>query len=211
VSEATRAALGGGEVVHDGLAVTPVPSPRAEARLALGLPPDAFVAAVLGRVSAWKGQQLLADACAHIGAVALVAGDAWPGQERTLTGVHDVGFRDDVGTVLGAADVIAVPSTRPDPLPNSALEAAAAGCCVVAAAHGGLPEIIEDGVTGRLFAPGDVNALATVLAELRDDPGQRARLGPAAATDVRERFAPERLAAAVDDVYRRTLSSPPRG
>jgi glycosyltransferase involved in cell wall biosynthesis len=207
VSEATREALTPGaphvHVVHDGLAVTPERAPRAEARLALGLPPDAFVAAVLGRISAWKGQELLADACARIGAVALVAGDAWRGQERTLTGVHQVGFRDDVGTVLGAADVIAVPSTRPDPLPNSALEAAAAGCCVVAADHGGLPEIIRDGETGRLFTPGDPDALAAVLGELRDDPAQRERLGAAAAADVPTRFAPARMAAAVEAAYSR--------
>jgi glycosyltransferase involved in cell wall biosynthesis len=201
VSDATRAALGGGTVVHDGLAVIPERAPRAEARLALGLPPGAFVAAVLGRISAWKGQQLLADACTRIGAVALVAGDAWPGQERTLTGAHEVGFRDDVGTVLGAADVVVVPSTRPDPFPNSALEAAAAGCCVVAAAHGGLPEIVRDGETGRLFPPGDADALAAVLAELRDDPAQVERLGEAAAVDIRARFTPERMATAVSEIY----------
>ena len=80
-----------------------------------------------------------------------------------------VGFRKDVETVYGAADVIAVPSTAPDPLPNTALEAAAAGCAVVAAAHGGLPEIIRDGETGRLFAPGDAAGLARVIGELLDD------------------------------------------
>jgi glycosyltransferase involved in cell wall biosynthesis len=201
VSDATRQALGGGQVVHDGLAFTPTRAPQAEARRTLGLPPDAFVAAVLGRISAWKGQEVLARAAARIGAIALVAGDAWPGQERTLTGVHDVGFRDDVETVYGAADVIVVPSTRPDPLPNSALEAAAAGCCVVAAAHGGLPEIITDGVTGRLVPPGDDAALAAVLAELRDDPTQRERLGAAAATEVRERFAPRYLAQRVEAIH----------
>ena len=60
------------------------------------------------------------------------------------------GFVDDVAQVYGAADVIAVPSKQPDPLPNAALEAAAAGCCVVASAHGGLPEILRDGETGLL-------------------------------------------------------------
>jgi glycosyltransferase involved in cell wall biosynthesis len=117
--------------------------------------------------------------------------------------VHEVGFRDDVETVYGAADVVVVPSTRPDPLPNAALEAAAAGCCVVAANHGGLPEIISDGRTGRLVPPGDHVALARVLAELRDDPEQRDRLGAAAREDVRARFAPERLTEAIDALYRR--------
>jgi glycosyltransferase involved in cell wall biosynthesis len=148
------------------------------------------------------------------GAVGLVAGAAWPGAEERAArvealaaelGVRDrlvlAGFRDDVDNVYGAADVVAVPSTAPDPLPGSAIEAAAAGCAVIAAAHGGLPEIIRDGETGRLVAPGDVEALASVAAELLDDPAQRARLGAAAAVDVRERFAPERLLDAIQALY----------
>ncbi|CAA9482466.1 MAG: hypothetical protein AVDCRST_MAG30-883, partial [uncultured Solirubrobacteraceae bacterium] len=107
----------------------------------------------------------------------------------------------DLGTVLGAADVVAVPSTRPDPLPNAALEAAAAGGGVVAAAHGGLPEIVRDGETGVLVPPDDPRALALALAALRDDPTRARRLGEAAARDVRERFAPARLLAGVQAVY----------
>lgn len=230
VSEATRAPLGDtprARVLHDGLAVAPVRAGRAVARAALGLPGDAFVVAILGRISAWKGQDVLiralADpALARSGTIVLLAGDPWPGEERheqalrTLAaelGVHDrvrfAGFRADVENVYGCADVVAVPSTQPDPLPNSALEAAAAGCCVVAARHGGLPEIIGDGVTGRLVAPGDPAALAAALAALRDDAAERARLGAAAATDVRARFAPERLLAEAQDLYD-TLLPPAR-
>jgi glycosyltransferase involved in cell wall biosynthesis len=124
--------------------------------------------------------------------------------------VRFAGFRSDVENVYGAADVVAVPSTQPDPLPTAALEAAAAGCCVVAADHGGLPEIIEDAVTGRLVAPGDPAALAGVLAQLRVDPAARARLGAAAAATTRRRFAPEHLLTQVQALYDRLLA-PPRG
>jgi glycosyltransferase involved in cell wall biosynthesis len=224
VSEATRAQLGDdprGVVLHDGLGVAPARAPRAGARAALGLPPDAFVCAILGRISTWKGQDVLIRALAQLGegdeTIALVAGDPWQGEERRLAQLRELaaslgvgervrfaGFRPDVDNVYGAADVVAVPSTQPDPLPNSALEAAAAGCCVVAADHGGLPEIVSDGVSGRLVTPGDPGALARALAALRDDPAQRERLGAAAAADVRERFAPalllERAQALYDDV-----------
>ncbi len=211
VSQAVRAQFGRGEVVHDGLAVVPERLPRAAARAALGLDEDAFVVATLGRISSWKGQDLLARALAEpelAGAVGLVAGDAWPGQEHHAERLRGgplrlLGFRDDVGTVLGAADVVAVPSTRPDPLPNAALEAAAAGCCVVAAAHGGLPEIVRDGATGVLFTPGDHRALASVLAGLRANPARARELGDAAARDVRSRFAPERMLGRVEEVYAR--------
>ena len=85
-----------------------------------------------------------------------------------------LGFRDDVDRILGAADVVVVPSKRPDPLPNSAIEAAAAGVPVVAAAHGGLPEIVRDGETGVLVPPGDPAALAAAPRCLADDPALRA-------------------------------------
>jgi glycosyltransferase involved in cell wall biosynthesis len=228
VSEAVREALGCRDgralVVHDGLAVDPAPVPRPAARLALGLPREAFVVAVLGRISGWKGQEVLARALAEpeverAGAIGLVAGDAWPGQEhheRRLTALAEelglgprlrlAGFRDDVEAIYGAADVVVVPSTRPDPLPNAALEAAAAGCCVVAANHGGLPEMLQDGVTGRLVTPGDPAALAAALAQLRADPAARERLGAAAAIDTRARFAPARLLERAQALYDELLT-----
>jgi glycosyltransferase involved in cell wall biosynthesis len=234
VSEATAAQFcpvgrpgpaGRVRVVYDGLAADAVQMPRELARAALELAPDVPVVAVLGRVSDWKGQDVLVRALAapelrERGAVGLVAGDAWPGAEDRLRrvvalaealGVRErlvlCGFRDDVSEVYGAADVIAVPSTAPDPLPGSAIEACAAGCAVVAAAHGGLPEIVRDGVTGRLVAPGDPGRLARVVASLLDAPQERARLGAAAAADVRARFAPGLLVASIGALYDELLGA----
>jgi len=232
VSRATADPLGRGaraRVLHDGLppGASTRRAPRAVARAALGLPADALVAAIIGRISAWKGQDVLARALAEPalagrGAIGLVAGDAWPGEEaregelRAL-GEHLglgarlrlVGFRDDLETVLGAADVVVVPSTEPDPLPNAALEAAAAGCCVVAADHGGLPEIVRDGETGVLVPPGDPAALARALGALAEDPARRARLGSASAYDVRGRFSADALLEGVQELYDEVLA--PRG
>lgn len=221
VSEATRAQLGDSakaQVLHDGLALVPARAGRETARAALDLPAAAFVVAILGRISSWKGQDVLIRALAAgpagDDAIALVAGDPWRGEERRLDELRELagslgvggrvrfaGFRGDVENVYGAADVVAVPSTQPDPLPNAALEAAAAGCCVVAARHGGLPEILTDGVSGRLVAPGDPAALAAALADLRADPAARERLGAAAADDVRRRFSPERLLQRTQALY----------
>ena len=78
---------------------------------------------------------------------------------------------------------------------------------MVASAHGGLPEIVRDGETGVLVAPGDAVALARALAGLRDDPELRERLGAAARADVRERFAPSLLLDRVQGLYDRVLSS----
>jgi glycosyltransferase involved in cell wall biosynthesis len=212
-------------VIHDGLAIVPHRAPRAEARAALGLPVDALVAAVLGRVSGWKGQDMLVRALAEPPlrddprVVALVAGGPWRGEVRHQRELHelaarlgvasrlfDVGFRDDVNTVYGAADLVVVPSKQPDPLPNAALEAAAAGCCVVASNHGGLPEILRDHETGRLVPPGDPVALAGVIAELAAAPAERERLGAAAAQDVARRFATGRMLSEIQALYDRLLA-----
>jgi glycosyltransferase involved in cell wall biosynthesis len=236
VSEATRAQFGAHRrprVIHDGVAL-PAPDferlrpPRGlrregpagaeAARARWGLEPGAFVCTVLGRLSDWKGQDVLIRALAEpalqaAGAIGLIAGEPWQGRARTdellqlarTLGVAErvrlVGFVADPPALYAASDVVVVPSTRPDPLPNAALEAAAFGSCVVASALGGLPEIISDGRTGRLVAPGDPPALAGVLAELAADPEARRRLGAAAAADVGARFSPAQLLDAVQALY----------
>ena len=226
VSRASAAQFGVSErvrTIYDGLAVERVRAPRAVARERLGLDAAAPTITILGRISDWKGQDVLVKALADPmlasrGVVGVIAGEVWPGAEDRLTrvlsladslGVRDrvrlLGFREDVETVYGASDVVAVPSTRPDPLPGAAIEAAAAGCAIVASAAGGLPEIIRDRETGRLIAPGDSAALARVCAELLDDSWERERLGAAAAADVHTRFAPARLRAAIGELYGEVL------
>lgn len=214
-------------VIRDGLAVDARRAERSIARRTLGLDPDVPVVAVLGRISDWKGQDVLVRALAdpllrERGALGLLAGDVWPGAEERLSavlelarslGVHDrirlIGFRDDVENVYGAADIVAVPSTAPDPLPGAAIEAAAAGCAVVASAHGGLPEIIRGGETGLLVPPGDAWALADAVRRLLDHPAERERLGAAARGDVRARFAPGLLLEHLQQLYDEVLASSP--
>jgi glycosyltransferase involved in cell wall biosynthesis len=228
-SQAVRAQFAGrpaARVIPEGVTRVARRAGRDEARDKLGLPAEAFTCAVLGRLSSWKGQEVLVRALAEppLGdgdAIALVAGDAWPGEERherALAGLVErlglgdrvrlLGFRDDVETLYGAADVVVVPSTRPDPLPNAALEAAAAGCCLVAAAHGGLTEIVGDRETGRLVPPGDARALSAVLGELAADPAARRSLGAAAAADVGHRFGLARLLERTQALYDELLEQP---
>lgn len=206
-------------LIHDGLAFEPRRMPRAGARRALRLSSERPVIAVLGRISEWKGQDVLVRALAEpelarLETIGLIAGEAWPGAEHRAQAVLELaaslgvadrvrmlGFCDDLEAVLGAADVVAVPSTAPDPLPGAAIEAAAAGCAVIASAHGGLPEIIDDGRTGLLVEPGDARALASAAAELIASPDRRERLGAAAAAEVRFRFSSVRLHEQIDALY----------
>jgi glycosyltransferase involved in cell wall biosynthesis len=204
----------GTHVIHDGIARPPGPmflGMRAQVALA------PFRVAILGRIADWKGQDVLIralaePALAEIGARAVIAGDAYPGEAapdiRALAnalGVRDrvefAGFVDEPERILASVDALAVPSTRPDPLPNSAIEALAAGIPVVAANHGGLPEIVKDGITGILVAPGDAVELARALRRLADDPATRERMGQAAARDAQERFGLERMLDEIESVY----------
>jgi glycosyltransferase involved in cell wall biosynthesis len=214
ISRAVAGQFSDGSVIYDGLPRVPARAERAVARAALGVPEDAFAVALIGRLSNWKGQRELADAISGTDMVALIAGDPFPGNEaveQELRGARSeqvrlVGFREDIEMVLGAADAVAVPSTRPEPLGLVALEAAAAGLPVVASAHGGLTEIVRDGETGLLVPPGDRAALAGALGRLADDPVLRERLGEAAARDVRERFSRERMLDELQELYERLLN-----
>jgi glycosyltransferase involved in cell wall biosynthesis len=221
ISEAVAEQFGGSpraRLLRDGLPRAPMPRDRADARDALGLARGAFVVALVGRVHDWKGQGMLAralalPALAEVGAVGIVAGDEVPGSGAAgaldeLTrelGVEDrlvrLGFRDDLDTLLGAADAVVVPSTRPEPLGLVALEGAAARLPVVASNAGGVTEAVIDGETGALVEPGDPHALANALRALADDPARAKAMGEAGANLIAERFSLNRMLSELQDLY----------
>ncbi|WP_437544372.1 glycosyltransferase [Sorangium sp. So ce367] len=108
--------------------------------------------------------------------------------------VEWVGELADTRAFLRELDVFAL-IAEPAGCPNASLEAMAEGLPVVATAVGGMSEQVDDGVTGRLVAPGDAEALAAALVELGADPARRARMGAAGWERARERFSLERMVA----------------
>jgi glycosyltransferase involved in cell wall biosynthesis len=100
---------------------------------------------------------------------------------RRLSGVHFYGWArpEDVPQILAGLDALLLTS-REEGLPYVLLEAMAAGCPVVATAVGGIPEVIEDGRTGFLVAPGDVAAGAQAVLALAREPERAARMREAA-------------------------------
>jgi glycosyltransferase involved in cell wall biosynthesis len=100
---------------------------------------------------------------------------------RHLSGVHFYGWvrPEDVLQILAGLDALLLTS-REEGLPYVLLEAMSAGCPVLAIAVGGIPEVIEDGRTGLLVAPGDVAAAAQAILALARDPEHAAGIGEAA-------------------------------
>jgi glycosyltransferase involved in cell wall biosynthesis len=135
-----------------------------------------------------------------------------PDVERELAagGLSDVvelaGERGDVPKLLAAADVFVL-SSRSECMPISVLEAMAAGLPIVASAVGGLPEMVVDGETGYLVAPGDATALGDALARLVADPRLRVRMGESGRRRALARFDLPGFAAAHLELYRRELAT----
>ena len=89
----------------------------------------------------------------------------------------------------------------------SILEAMCFGCPSVATAVGGVPEVVEDGVSGVLVPPNDAGALARAVEGLVADPGRRAALGAAARVRAADLFSADRIVGRYEDLYRRCLSA----
>jgi glycosyltransferase involved in cell wall biosynthesis len=119
--------------------------------------------------------------------------------------VRFLGFRNDVPQLLPQFSVF-VHSTRTEGLGIAILEAMAAGVPVAASRVGGIPEIVEDGVTGVLVQPGEAGALAAAVLGLLDNAPRAAELVRQARTRVNERFTVERMCEAYAALYRRLLS-----
>ncbi|MBS0172625.1 MAG: glycosyltransferase family 4 protein [Nitrospira sp.] len=153
-------------------------------RESLQLSPRPLVLMV-GRVNAFKGQDLLVDAVERIHARigcdfdVLMLGSAPPGQGKYMVALrvkvntsaarHVFQIREfveDPAPYYRAADVLIVPSREPESFGRVAIEGMAHGLPVIAANHGGLQEIVEDGVTGVLFTPNDAEELADAIVRM---------------------------------------------
>jgi glycosyltransferase involved in cell wall biosynthesis len=91
--------------------------------------------------------------------------------------------------------------SRSEGLPNTVLEAMAAGRAVVATRVGAVPDAVADGVTGMLVPPADPPALAAAVGALLRDPARRRRMGAAARRRARARYAPEAALSALAALY----------
>lgn len=110
------------------------------------------------------------------------------------------GSRNDVADILRSIDIFAMSSIA-EGTPGSALEAMCAGLPVVGTRVGGLPEVIEDGVTGALVPASDPAAMATALERYVLDPALRAAHGEAGRARVHRKYNMAAMVAAYQSLY----------
>jgi glycosyltransferase involved in cell wall biosynthesis len=120
--------------------------------------------------------------------------------------VRFLGSRSDVLDLLPAFDVFVLGS-RYEGLPISLLEAMAAEVACVVTRVGGIPEVITDGLDGRLVEPGDPAALAAALTSVLADAGARARMAQAGRDRVSEAFSIDRAVTRTEELYEELMSS----
>lgn len=220
-------------VVPNGLPERFFAAPGTDLRTRLGVGAATPLAGIVGRIDPDKGHAVLLRALATLRVdgpaphLVIAGGEAFAASRRGVRGLtaeleataaelglatrtHFLGHLDDVAPLLGQLDVVVVPSTALESAPRSIAEAQAAGRAVVASAIGGIPEMIEHGVTGLLVPPNDVEALRLALLSVLQDAVRRTRLGAAARTHALATFALAAFARRFEGACERAIAASSR-
>ena len=183
---------------------------RARARLLLGIRDDALVVGTVGRMDYQKAPEILIEAVSRLTSQAMLV---WAGdgplldaarQQVAALGLQNrillLGDRADVPTILPAFDVFAMAS-RYEGLPCVIVEAQQSGIPVVATAVNGVPDVVIPGESGLLVPPGRADLLAGALDHALANPHIAQLWVLKARNQLGARYAPETLAAVLDEVY----------
>mgnify|MGYP001822825998 FL=1 len=196
---------------------------RREARRRLELPDDGFVAGMAAQFIERKGHRVLLEAlpgliAEHPAARVVLFGrgplEEAVREEAGRRGLSEIirfaGFREDFESLLPALDVLVHPALA-EGLGVAVLQAARAGLPVVAADAGGLREIVVDGETGLLAAPGNAGQLAAALRAVAEDPAAARVRADRARERVRTHFSVEAMVEGNLGVYRSLVPQPGSG
>ena len=203
-------------VIHNGIDAWAFRPARggAAVRAELGLAHGRRVIVMAGRMTAQKGWDVLLEAAARLaggrGDLAwLLVGDG-PLRGALTRRAADLGVaarfmgaRTDMADVLDCADVVVLAS-RSEGLPFTLLEAMALGKPIVATRVGGVPEVLEEGRSGRLVPRDDPAALASAIATVLDAP-DAAAMGARGRARVETSFTLDAMVRAVERVYAQVL------
>lgn len=148
------------------------------------IPNTAKVIGMIGRVNSWKGQEDFLIATNKVlennkNVYAIIVGGVFVGEEKykniLLENINKSSFKDriiysdyrnDTEAIHKLFDIFVLPSINPDPLPTVVLEAMATGKPIVGYAHGGVCEMVKNGVNGLLVEPRNPDLLANAINKL---------------------------------------------
>jgi glycosyltransferase involved in cell wall biosynthesis len=194
-------------------------SDGADVRAEYGIPADAPLVGMVGKVTRWKGQFVFAQAAKKILEAApdsyfLAVGGVFDDEryymdnfrnEVIRLGIQDRfmirDYRPDVVNVLRAFDVFVLPSTLPEPFGLVVVEAMACKKAIVATAHGGPAEMIVDGESGLLVKPGGPDALAEGVVQLLRNRDLLHSMGKAAKARAWDKYHVDRYIHAFEQLY----------
>jgi glycosyltransferase involved in cell wall biosynthesis len=191
-------------IIPNGFETSQFRLPEPRRKVAYDVPEGVPLVGIFGRITRWKGQDVLIRALTELpGVHGVIVGEAlFTAEDRnfgrglrnlaTELGVadriHFLGFRRDIVALLHAVDVVVHCSTSPEPFGRVIVEAMLAGRPVVAANAGGAREIVTDAKTGLLVEPGNPHALAEAIYKLLATPKLALALGESAKIDAEQRF-----------------------
>lgn len=207
------------ETIHYGLDLLP-PTPSEVKPHEAGIPEDAPLLLAIGRLVPQKDHASAVRALALVrqhapeARLAILGGGPLEAQLRALARSLNVADalvlpgRVEIRDWLERASLLVHPS-RWEGFGMVQLEAMLAGLAIVATRVSAIPEVVEDGVSGRLVDPGDAEGLAAAILPLLEDPQAARRMGAAGRARARERFSVAGMAERTHALYGRTLSGPP--
>jgi glycosyltransferase involved in cell wall biosynthesis len=207
--------------VHEGIDIDHVrAAPPVNVHEAFWLPHNAPVVGNIAALVPHKGQRHLIEAARlvvqrmpDVRFLILGEGELREMLERQVREYHLEkhvflpGFRTDVLGCLKNFDLFVMSSVT-EGLGTALLDAMACGKAIVATRTGGIPEVVDDGVTGKLVAARDHGAMAQAILELLENDAGRERMGDAGRARVEARFTVERMVAGTAAVYARLAGKP---
>lgn len=175
-----------------------------------GIPDDSFVVGCIANFRPRKGIHVLVEAMQYLPEelpihLLLIGNMNAPKlmkqiqSSRRRDNIHMAGYRPDAPVVQAACDVVVLPALRREGLPKVVIEAMAYGIPPIVSDAGGSPELIEDGTSGIIVAPGDPKAIAEAVMKLYKNPELRTAMGKNARKRIDTCFR-------IEDTIRNTLN-----
>jgi len=165
----------------------------------------------VGRLAPEKGLDTLIDAIAQMGHASIKIVGAGPMEPRIRQAFGDayLGFQpaERITALLHEAQYLVVPSTCYETFGLVAIEAFACGTPVIASRHGGLGELVKDGVTGLLVDPSDAADLAAKIAWAERHPEAMRRMGRAARVEYEAKYTPEKNYRMLIEIYEDAIAA----